>query len=210
MFAARPQLACPVAPGAEDPPSSKRARVAVAFAGMDREPLRSASDGELYELAVRVGTALRAAGWRVVTAESCTAGWVAKALTDVAGSSRWLECGYVTYSNAAKARDLGVPEQVLAEHGAVSGETVRAMATGALRVSGADVSVAISGIAGPDGGVPGKPVGTVWFAVARRTGDATVHRAEMKLFDGNRELVRRQSVERALQLLLDLAGGPVP
>jgi nicotinamide-nucleotide amidase len=177
---------------------------------MDREPLRSASDGELYQLAVRVGSSLRAAGWRAATAESCTAGWVAKALTDVPGSSQWFECGYVTYSNAAKARDLGVPGPVLAEHGAVSSETARAMAVGALRVSGADVAVAITGIAGPDGGVSGKPVGTVWFAVARRTGDTTLHRADMKLFDGNRELVRRQSVEYALQLLLDLAGDSPP
>jgi nicotinamide-nucleotide amidase len=177
---------------------------------MQREPLRSASDDELYQLAERVGRSLLAAGWRVVAAESCTAGWVAKALTDVPGSSRWLESGYVTYSNAAKARDLGVPEKVLIEHGAVSGETVRAMAVGALRISGADVAVATSGIAGPDGAVPGKPVGTVWFAVARRTGDATLHRAEMKLFDGNRELVRRQSVEHALRLLLELAGDPPP
>jgi nicotinamide-nucleotide amidase len=177
---------------------------------MEREPLRSASDGELYELAERVGRSLLAADWRVVTAESCTAGWVAKALTDVPGSSRWFECGYVTYSNTAKARDIGVPQQVLIDQGAVSGETVRAMAVGALQTSGADVAVATSGIAGPDGAVPGKPVGTVWFAVARRKGDAALPRAEMKLFNGDRELVRRQSVEHALRLLLELAGDRPP
>jgi len=175
---------------------------------MDREPLRSASDGELYQLAERVGRSLLATGWRVVTAESCTAGWVAKALTDVPGSSQWLECGFVTYSNAAKTRDLGVPEQVLAQHGAVSEQTVRQMARGALRAAGVEVAVAISGIAGPDGGSPGKSVGTVWFAVAQREGDTTVEHAEVRLFPGDRELVRRQSVERALQLLLQLTQEP--
>src|SRR6201987_4337700 len=107
-------------------------------------------DAELYDLAERVGHKLRAAERRLVTAESCTGGWVAKALTDVAGSSQWFECGFVTYSNAAKMRDIGVSERTLADHGAVSEETVREMAAGALRVSGADVAVAISGIAGPD------------------------------------------------------------
>ena len=143
-----------------------------------------------------------AADRRLATAESCTGGWVAKACTDVTGSSRWFECGFVTYSNAAKARDLGVSEHTLASHGAVSEATVREMAAGAVRVSGADVAVAISGIAGPDGGTPGKPVGTVWFAVASRRGAEIVITAEMQLFAGDREAIRRGSVERALQLVL--------
>jgi nicotinamide-nucleotide amidase len=172
---------------------------------MEREPLRSPSDGELYELAVRVGAALLDRGWRAVTAESCTGGWVAKVLTDVPGSSRYVEGGFVTYSNAAKARDLSVPEQVLAGDGAVSERTVGHMARGALQVSGAEVAVSISGIAGPDGAVPGKPVGTVWFAVAWREGAVIQHQAQMKLYDGNRELVRRQSVEQALSMLLRAA-----
>src|SRR5215472_14903378 len=118
------------------------------------------TDPELYELAARVGQKLRAAERRVVTAESCTGGWVAKALTDVPGSSHWFECGYVTYSNAAKVRDLGVDPATLARHGAVSEPTVREMAANALRISGAEVAVAVSGIAGPDGGTLEKPAGT--------------------------------------------------
>ena len=106
----------------------------------------SAADAELYELAERAGQALRAVGWRIATAESCTAGWIAKALTDVPGSSQWFECGYVTYSDAAKMRDVGVSAQTLAAHGAVSEATVREMAQGALRVSGAELAVAVSGI----------------------------------------------------------------
>src|SRR6185437_15821372 len=127
-------------------------------------------DKELFALSERIGQRLKAAGSRLATAESCTGGWVAKACTDVAGSSQWFECGFVTYSNAAKVRDLGVSEATLASHGAVSEPTVREMAAGAVRVSGADIAVAISGIAGPDGGTPGKPVGTVWFAVASKQG----------------------------------------
>jgi nicotinamide-nucleotide amidase len=161
-----------------------------------------ADDGELFALSERVGRKLRAAGRRVATAESCTGGWVAKACTDIAGSSQWFECGYVTYSNAAKVRDLGVSELILASHGAVSEATVREMAAGAVRVSGADVAVAISGIAGPDGGTPTKPVGTVWFAVAVRRGGATAVTAETQLFAGDRELVRRLAVKRALELVL--------
>jgi nicotinamide-nucleotide amidase len=160
------------------------------------------NDQELFTLSERVGRKLLAAGRRLATAESCTGGWVAKACTDVAGSSRWFECGFVTYSNAAKVRDLGVSERTLASHGAVSEATVREMAAGAVRVSGADVAVAISGIAGPDGGTPGKPVGTVWFAVASRQGAGVVITAEAQLFEGDREIVRRRSVECALQLVL--------
>jgi nicotinamide-nucleotide amidase len=161
-------------------------------------------DALLFDLATRVGRRLHSAGRRMATAESCTAGWIAKVMTDVAGSSAWFECGYVTYSNAAKVRDLGVSQQTLDSYGAVSEQTVREMARGALRVSGADIAVAVSGIAGPDGGVPGKPVGTVWFAIAHeRAGDVMVD-ARRQLFERGREVVRRRSVEFALELVLQL------
>jgi len=163
-----------------------------------------ANDAELYELATRVGHKLQAAERRLVTAESCTAGWVAKALTDVAGSSKWFECGYVTYSDAAKMRDLKVAAPTLDSFGAVSEQTVREMAEGALRVSAATVALAVSGIAGPDGGTPGKPVGTVWFCAAARSGAATDIIAEEKLFSGDREFVRSRAVEHALRLILRL------
>ena len=164
-----------------------------------------ADDHELFALSERVGLKLLAAGRRLATAESCTGGWVAKACTDIAGSSRWFECGFVTYSNAAKVRDLGVSGRTLESHGAVSEHTVREMAAGALRVSGADVAVAISGVAGPEGGTPDKPVGTVWFAVASRRGADVVITAELHLFEGDREVVRRRSVQRVLQLVLGLS-----
>jgi len=162
-----------------------------------------ASDAEHYELAARVGQKLRAAGRRLVTAESCTAGWVAKALTDVPGSSQWFECGYVCYSDAAKRRDLKVAAVTLARFGAVSERVVREMAEGALRVSGATVALAVTGIAGPDGGSPEKPVGTVWFCAAARAA-ATDIVAEERLFAGDRASVRALAVEHALQLILRL------
>jgi nicotinamide-nucleotide amidase len=160
------------------------------------------TDKDLFDLVERVALRLRAADRRLATAESCTGGWVAKACTDLAGSSQWFECGFVTYSNAAKIRDLGVFEGTLANHGAVSEATVREMAAGALRVSGADIAVAVSGIAGPDGGTPTKPVGTVWFGLASRQGPQVGVVAEVQVFAGDRELIRRRSVERALQLVL--------
>jgi nicotinamide-nucleotide amidase len=171
------------------------------------------SDRELFALCERLGKALLVAKWRMATAESCTGGWVAKACTDVAGSSGWFECGFITYSNAAKVRDVGVSEQTLAEHGAVSEATVREMAAGALRRAAemrisepyrtqTHVAVAISGIAGPDGGTAEKPVGTVWFGLAVRRGAEWVVTAEQQLFSGDRESVRRRSVRRALELVL--------
>jgi nicotinamide-nucleotide amidase len=163
-----------------------------------------ASDSELYELAARVGQKLRAAERRIVTAESCTAGWIAKALTDVPGSSQWFECGYVTYSDAAKQRDLGVASHTLAEFGAVSEQTVREMAEGALAVPGASVALAVTGIAGPDGGTPEKPVGTVWFCAAARKEQATHVIAERQHFGGDRAFVRSSSVRYALRLVLRL------
>jgi nicotinamide-nucleotide amidase len=163
-----------------------------------------ATDADIFELSELVGQKLRNARRRIVTAESCTGGWVAKALTDVAGSSQWLECGFITYSNSAKVRDLDVSERTLASSGAVSEETVREMAEGALHVTGADVAVAISGIAGPEGGVPSKPVGTVWFCVAVRGPEVTAVVSEVQIFPGDREMVRRRSVEHALRLVLRL------
>jgi nicotinamide-nucleotide amidase len=168
-----------------------------------------ATDPELYQLAARAGARLQACGRRLATAESCTAGWIAKALTDVPGSSHWFECGYVTYSDAAKMRDLGVPAPTLAEFGAVSGETARAMAAGVLRVAGVSVALAVTGIAGPDGGTPAKPVGTVWLCAAASQAGAAGIITELHHFPGDRAAVRRQSVQGALEMLLrlDLGAG---
>jgi len=138
----------------------------------------------------------------VATAESCTGGWIAKALTDIAGSSDWFVEGFVTYSNQSKVRRLGVPRAVLQKKGAVSEATVRAMAAGALRRSKAQVAVAVTGIAGPGGAVPGKPVGTVWIGWATRSGSAIRSSAEVRHFRGDRETVRRKTVRAALLGLL--------
>jgi nicotinamide-nucleotide amidase len=161
-------------------------------------------DPELLELATQVAQKLRARGWRLATAESCTGGYIAKSLTDIAGSSQWFECGYVTYSNAAKVRDLGVAAATLAEHGAVSEATARDMASGVLRIADVDVGVAVTGIAGPDGALPGKPVGTVWFACGVRTEAGPRIDAHVAQFTGDRETVRRLSVQYALKLILAL------
>ncbi len=126
------------------------------------------TDSELMRLSEQVGLALKARGATVTTAESCTGGWLAKAITDIAGSSAWFERGFVTYSNEAKAQMIGVREETLAQHGAVSESVVVEMAIGALKAARADFAVAISGIAGPDGGSEEKPVGTVWFAFRQR------------------------------------------
>jgi nicotinamide-nucleotide amidase len=162
------------------------------------------TDAELYELAARAGSALRTAGRRLATAESCTAGWIAKALTDVPGSSQWFECGYVAYSDAAKMRDLGVAARTLAEFGAVSERTVREMAAGALRIPKVSVALAVTGIAGPDGGTPAKPVGTVWLCAAASHQPGTEMIAELRHFPGDRAAVRRRSVQHALELVLRL------
>lgn len=155
-----------------------------------------------WPLAVAVGEGLLQHGARVATAESCTGGWIAKVLTDIAGSSAWFERGWVTYSNAAKQQDLGVSEALLVRHGAVSEAVVLAMALGALERSGADFAVAVSGVAGPAGGTPVKPVGTVWTAWAWRTQAGVGARAECSLFPGDREAIRRQTVVFALEGLL--------
>lgn len=151
-----------------------------------------------------VGAALAAAGLRVATVESCTGGYVAKLLTDIAGSSGWYEGGWITYSNAAKQRDVGVLAATLARHGAVSEAVVREMAAGGLERSGVDRAVAISGVAGPTGGTARNPVGSVWFALASRDGDLVRVVARHEQLAGDRDAVRRQSAAIALGLL---AGG---
>jgi nicotinamide-nucleotide amidase len=160
------------------------------------------SDARLKRLAARVGRGLRDRQQFVATAESCTGGWIAKALTDIAGSSQWFGEGLVTYSNESKTRQLGVPRSILEKKGAVSEETVRAMAAGALRRTKAEIAVAVTGIAGPDGAVAGKPVGTVWLGWATRRGGAIRVRTELKHFRGDRESVRRKTVRAALEGLL--------
>ncbi len=134
-------------------------------------------------------------GWMLATAESCTGGWIAKCCTDVAGSSAWFDRGFITYSNAAKQDMLGVRAETLAQYGAVSEAVVAEMATGALRHSQAHIAVAVSGIAGPSGGSPEKPVGTVCFAWAMRNGEVLTKTCQ---FAGDREAVRWQSVVFAL------------
>jgi len=152
------------------------------------------------ELARKVGAALKERGLSLVTAESCTGGWVAMELTAIPGSSDWFERGYVAYSNAAKREALGVAADTLKRHGAVSEETAREMAAGALKHGRGQVALAITGVAGPTGGSPGKPVGTVCFAWARGSKISS----QTKRFDGDRQGVRRQSVVHALQGLLQL------
>ncbi len=143
---------------------------------------------------------LRAGGLHAVTVESCTGGYVAKLLTDIAGSSRWFDGGLVTYSNLAKQRDAGVRAATLTAHGAVSEAVAREMAAGALMRANADRAVSITGVAGPDGGTPRNPVGSVWFALADR-GDAPRIVARHEQFTGDRDAVRRHSVAVALKLL---------
>jgi nicotinamide-nucleotide amidase len=160
------------------------------------------TDLDLARLAARVGRHLLKTGRGLATAESCTGGWIAKALTDIAGSSQWFGEGFVTYNNESKVRRLGVPPSVLQTHGAVSEATVRAMAVGAMRRTGAQLAVAVTGIAGPGGAVPGKPVGTVWLAWSGRRGRAVRVAVQLKHFRGDREAVRRKTVRLALQGLL--------
>ena len=158
-------------------------------------------DEELEQLAMDVGRALKSTGLNLVTAESCTGGWVGEAVTAIAGSSDWFDRGFITYSNAAKREVLGVAAATLNQHGAVSEETAREMALGALKQSRAQISVAITGVAGPGGGSADKPVGTVCFAWAKN--DAAL-RSERHLLEGDRTEVRRQSVLIALRGLLGL------
>ncbi len=165
--------------------------------------MTSPNDEEIRALAARVAQQLLGMGLTLAVAESCTGGWVAKACTDLPGSSGWFDGGVVTYSNRAKTMILGVAEDTIRRAGAVSEATVREMADGALDRFGSDVAVAVSGIAGPDGGQPGKPVGTVWIAWAFDRGDQREIRAEVQVFAGDREAVRRQAVVRALAGVLE-------
>lgn len=158
-------------------------------------------DTLLRQQAELLGTRLRGEHDRLVTAESCTGGWIAKTVTDIAGSSDWFDSGMVAYSYEAKQALLGVRPQTLEVHGAVSRETVIEMVSGALVNSGASLAVAVTGIAGPGGGSADKPVGTVWIGWKRRGGYA---RAETFHFQGDRDAVRRQTVAAALQGLLAL------
>jgi len=160
------------------------------------------TDLDLAGLAARVGRHLLSSQRGVATAESCTGGWIGKSLTDIAGSSQWFIEGFITYSNESKQRRLGVPRSVLQTQGAVSEATVRAMARGALERSGAQMAVAVTGIAGPGGAVPGKPVGTVWLGWAERRGRAIHVAAQLRRFRGDRDAVRRKTVRAALEGLL--------
>ena len=167
-------------------------------------------EGDVLALAA----ALRARGWRMASAESCTGGLVAAACTAVAGSSDWFEHGIVSYSNAAKTELLGVDATLIAQHGAVSEAVARAMAAGALHRARVQIAVAVTGIAGPGGAVPGKPVGTVWLAVAwsttgkEGTGNESLPQLETALLQlqGDRAAVREQSVRAALRALLAAVG----
>ena len=160
------------------------------------------SDAALQRLAQQIGESARLNHHMLVTAESCTGGWIAKTLTDIAGSSAWFECGLVAYSYDAKQALLSVRPQTLEQFGAVSRETVIEMVSGALANTGATIAVAVTGIAGPGGGTDDKPVGTVWIAWKRRNG---YPRAEVFHFDGDREAVRRHSVAAALRGMQALA-----
>lgn len=163
--------------------------------------IEQSTDFGFETIAARIGERLSARGLMLTCAESCTGGWIAKCVTDVAGSSAWFDRGFVTYSNAAKQEMLGVREETLVRHGAVSEAVVSEMVAGALGRSRAQVALAVSGIAGPGGGTPEKPVGTVWIAWGVPGGAIL---ADCCRFDGDREAVRRETVRVALQRLFDL------
>ncbi|HEX8593588.1 MAG TPA: CinA family protein [Pseudomonas sp.] len=161
---------------------------------------------EITELAANLGKRLKALNAQVTTAESCTGGGIAEAITRISGSSAWFEAGYVTYSNRQKFSQLAVPQQLFSTVGAVSQEVVEAMVRGAQNHSGAQFAVAVSGVAGPDGGSAEKPVGTVWLA----WGDGRTIISERRQFDGGRDEVRRQTVKAALEGLIALAQTEIP
>lgn len=160
------------------------------------------TDAQLYALAEQLGHALQAKGWMLATAESCTGGWIAQAVTAVPGSSAWFERGFVTYTNIAKQEMLGVQAATLAAHGAVSEATVREMVQGALTQSHAQIAVAVTGVAGPGDGHPQTPVGTVWLGWAVKD---RVVQTVVQHFDGGREAVRRAAVTFALERVRALA-----
>ncbi|MEQ4675954.1 nicotinamide-nucleotide amidase [Providencia vermicola] len=159
----------------------------------------------LETLSIQIGQKLKAQGKTVTTAESCTGGWIAKVLTDIAGSSDYFQRGFVTYSNEAKHQMIGVTDASLQQFGAVSQQVVEEMASGALQEATADVAISVSGIAGPGGGSIDKPVGTVWFGFAQKQVDGTVLViARHRVFQGDRNQVRLQSTGYALETLLSL------
>ena len=158
-------------------------------------------ENSIHILATRLGDLLLSTNATVTCAESCTGGGIASAITDIAGSSSWFRLGLVTYANSTKQQMLGVSPETLTEQGAVSEAVVNEMARGALTVAQADIAVAVSGIAGPDGGTIEKPVGTVWFCWARRNGDTLTRRLH---FDGDRRAVRTAAVLQALTGLINL------
>ncbi len=164
-------------------------------------PPEAIDDAGLLRLAEQLGTSLQDHHQMLVTAESCTGGWIAKTVTDVAGCSAWFECGMAAYSYEAKQRLLGVRPETLLVHGAVSEETCIEMVSGALINSGASVAVAVTGIAGPGGGNAEKPVGSVWIGWKRRGG---YPRAQLFHFDGDREQIRRQTVAASIKGLLEI------
>ena len=157
-------------------------------------------DARFEKLVTEMALELTAIGWKMATAESCTGGWIAKCCTDLAGSTAWFERGFVTYSDAAKKDALGVDARILQEAGAVSRAVALQMAEGARRRAGVDIAVAVTGIAGPDGGTLDKPVGTVWFAWSRKDHAPD---AEVVCFRGDRDAVRRQTVAHALRGLIE-------
>ncbi|UVJ45188.1 CinA family protein [Pseudomonas sp. LS1212] len=159
----------------------------------------------ITQLATTLGERLLTLNAHVTTAESCTGGGIAEAITRIPGSSGWFEAGYITYSNTQKTAQLRVPGELFGQVGAVSREVVEAMVRGAQANSGAHFAVAVSGVAGPDGGSPEKPVGTVWLAFG--AGDKVT--SERRLFPGGRDEVRRQTVRAALEGLLHLAAGEI-
>lgn len=159
-------------------------------------------NAEINDCLSQLGELLKQKQMTVTTAESCTGGGIASAITSVSGSSEWFHSGYVTYSNLAKQKTLGVSDKLLEQYGAVSEPVVLSMLEGAIRASGSNIGVAVSGIAGPTGAVPGKPVGTVCFA----WGSADEKKASTELFLGDREAVRNQSVEYAIKRLIEYMG----
>ena len=162
---------------------------------LSKEELLALDGKGLEAILIQISAQLRARGWMLATAESCTGGMIAAACTDLAGSSQWFERGFVTYSNAAKTELLGVPTALIAQHGAVSEPVARAMAEGAVAHAHAQVSVAVTGVAGPTGGSADKPVGTVWFGWSTNG----VVTTEMRRFAGDRAAVRQATLAHALR-----------
>lgn len=163
------------------------------------------SDADIASLVRELAECLLRGGRSLATAESCTGGWISKALTDLPGSSQWFGFGLVTYSDEAKQRLLGVRASTLERHGAVSEQVVEEMARGVLQQSGAELGLAVSGVAGPGGGSEDKPVGTVWFAWSWRESGGIQVQTGLQRFAGDRESVRRQAVMFALQGVLPRA-----